>query len=89
MASSAAIRSGEIEFDAEFFGYHLGEERAAGHWAADGLNAVCREAAGQLIGDRPQYGRTGEERVQIEPRVAVMAGLILKMPASNREQAEQ
>ena len=75
--------SGKIEFVPD----SLGQLGTAGHRAADRIDGVRGELAGQRIDEWTQSFALGEKAIKFEPVFAVVTGLHLKVAASAREKS--
>src|SRR5712691_9242021 len=72
--------------DTQLVADQIRELRPAGHRAADRVDAVRREAPGELRDEWTQLRGMIEERAELEPRSAVIARLHQEVAAAAREQ---
>ena len=80
---------GEGEAEVELGRDHLGDEGAADQRADHGLDAMPAEPPRQIAGEGQQGGRSQEQRIEVEPQIAVMARLQEKVPAPAGQKFEK
>jgi hypothetical protein len=74
------------ELRTQYLGDTLGEEGAAEERTTDGIQSIGAERVGEGRDERPNAVRCREERIEVEPQRAVIAGLHPEMaPAARRE----
>src|SRR6266850_3838793 len=73
------------EVDPQPDGQRLGEERSAQQWATNGRHSVWSKFLAECGHQRRDFPRLGEECVEREPKVRMIAGLEQKMSSAGRQ----
>lgn len=80
---------GEGEAEVELGCDHLGDERATDQRPDHGLDVMCAEPPRQITGEGQQSGWPREQRIEVEPQVAVMARFQDEVAAPGRQKTEK
>ena len=80
---------GEGEADVQVGRHHLGDESAADQRAHYGLDTMSAQPLHQVARQRRQPGGSQEQRIEVEPQIAVMARLQDEMPAPHGQEFEK
>jgi homoserine/homoserine lactone efflux protein len=79
---------GEGEAQVQFGCDHLGDEGATDQWANHGLDAMSADPPRELAREGQQGGWPQEQRIEVEPQIAMMARLQDEVSAPGREKTE-
>ena len=80
---------GEGKADVQLGCDHLGDESAADQWTDNGLDVMSADPARQVAGEGQQSGRPQQQRIEVEPQIAMMARLQDEMPAPDGQEFEK
>jgi hypothetical protein len=80
---------GRIELCGEVGGDLLRQECASGQGAADGVDLVYGKPLRQLRDEAPEGSGRHEQQIEVEPQVAVVAGLQSEMSPARGQRVDQ